>query len=112
MKIWRLTLRQRCIYRTIISCEGGDSEGFGLVFAEAMSCGTLVITTDLPAIADIVEDNETGFIVKQRNSGEISDKIIHLLNNRDKLNAMKIKARDYIVQNFDWEIVADDISNS
>jgi glycosyltransferase involved in cell wall biosynthesis len=82
------------------------SEGFGLVFAEAMSCGTPVVATDLPAISDIVKDNEMGFIVKQRNSSEISDKIIYLLGNRDKLDAMKIKAREYIVQKFDWDIVA------
>jgi glycosyltransferase involved in cell wall biosynthesis len=82
------------------------SEGFGLVFAEAMSCGIPVIATDLPAISDIVKDNETGCIVKQRNSDQISDKIIQLLSNRDKLNAMKMKARDYVVQNFDWEMVA------
>jgi glycosyltransferase involved in cell wall biosynthesis len=94
-----------------IVAEGVGSEGFGLVFAEAMSCGTPVIATDLPAIEDIVKDNETGFIVRQKNSKEISEKIIYLLDNRDKLNEIKMKGRGHVIQNFDWDITANKYTN-
>ena len=62
-----------------ITARSGDSEGFGLVFAEAMSSGTIVLASDVSAIKDIVKDNETGFIVKQKNSRELSEKILYLL---------------------------------
>jgi glycosyltransferase involved in cell wall biosynthesis len=90
-----------------VVARGGDSEGFGLVIAEAMSCGAAVVTTDLPAIRDIVKDNETGLIVKQKNAAEIGAKIISLLDRKDALTEMKGLARQHIVRNFDWEVVAE-----
>lgn len=89
-----------------IVTKDGASEGFGLVFAEAMSCGSVVVATDLPAIADIIKDNETGFIVKQKNAQELSEKIIYLLKNKENLKRIRLEARKHIVQNYDWEIVA------
>jgi glycosyltransferase involved in cell wall biosynthesis len=88
-----------------ITAKSGDSEGFGLVLAEAMSCGTLLLTTDLPVIKEIVKDNETGFIVKQKNSKELSEKILYLLKNKDKLDEIKSRAREHVIENFDWKIV-------
>jgi len=88
-----------------ITARSGDSEGFGLVFAEAMSSGTIVLASDVSAIKDIVKDNETGFIVKQKNSRELSEKILYLLKNKNKLDQVRLKARDYIVENFDWKVV-------
>lgn len=38
------------------------SEGFGLVAAEAMACGLPVIATNLPSIAEIVENGVTGVL--------------------------------------------------
>ncbi len=90
-----------------VVAKGGDTEGFGLVIAEAMSCGAPVITTDLPAIRDIVKDNETGFIVNQKSASEISAKIISLLDRKSALTEMKSLARQHIVRNFDWEVVAE-----
>lgn len=82
-----------------------DSEGLGLVFAEAMSCGTPVITTDLPAIRDVVTDKLTGFIVAQRDAAAISERILWVLNHGDVLKEMKANARAYVVQHFDWNAI-------
>ncbi len=82
------------------------SEGFGLVLIEAMSCGTIPIATDLPAFADTIKHGVTGFLVKQANAGEISDRVVHILRARDKLSDMKARVRDYVVRNYDWNIVS------
>jgi glycosyltransferase involved in cell wall biosynthesis len=82
------------------------SEGFGLVFAEAMSCGTPVITTDLPAMRDIVKDGISGFIVNQKDPKAISDRILFVLNHGDSLEQMKESAREHIIQNYDWNIIS------
>lgn len=39
-------------------------ETFGLVMIEAMSCGTPVIAFDNGAVSEVVQDGETGYIVK------------------------------------------------
>jgi len=41
-------------------------EPFGLVMAEAMSCGTPVIGFDRGAVAEVVENGKTGFVVDQK----------------------------------------------
>lgn len=84
----------------------GDSEGFGLVFAEAASSECFVITTDFPAMKDIIINKETGFIVKQKDAEDIAQKVIDILNNKKQYEGIKIKARQHIVKNFDWTRVA------
>jgi len=39
-------------------------ETFGLVMIEAMSCGTPVIAFDSGAVSEVVQDGETGYVVK------------------------------------------------
>ncbi|MFW5799388.1 MAG: glycosyltransferase family 4 protein [Spirochaetota bacterium] len=90
-----------------ITTKQGDREGFGLVFAEAMSCGTPVITTNQTAITDIVKNNENGFVVEEKNPEQIAEKVLYVLKNKDKLEDMKNKAREHIVKNFDWDIIAE-----
>ena len=83
------------------------SEGFGLVCAEALSCGTPVIATDLPAIRDIVQDGVNGLIFEQKNSKMLAEKIIYLLNNPDKMQEMGKNGRKFVEENFGWEIITE-----
>ncbi|WP_420885715.1 glycosyltransferase [Candidatus Reidiella endopervernicosa] len=59
----------------------GDTEGFGLVFVESIGSGCYTIATDLPAVADIVVDGKSGFIVTQRSSDEIAMTVLKILSN-------------------------------
>jgi len=90
-----------------IQAAGGDSEGFGLVFAESLSCGTPVITTNLPAIRDIIKNNFNGCVVEQKNSKMLAEKIIQLLEKPDKIKEMNKNGRKYIIENFDWKIISE-----
>lgn len=88
-----------------IVAKGGDTEGFGLVFVEAIGSGCIAIGTDLPAISDIIVDGKTGFIVKQRNSKDIAEKIIYLLKNKKQFNKIKKDGRKYVLNKFDWNVI-------
>lgn len=81
------------------------SEGFGIVNVEAMSSGTIPIVSDLPVFKDIIENGKTGFIVKQKNSKDLSDAIIRVLENPQKYSSMGVEAREYVRKHFDWKIV-------
>lgn len=81
------------------------SEGFGLVVAEALSSATIVITSDLKPINDIIIENKTGFYFQTIDKISISDKIIEVLNNLSNIEHIKKEGRTHIVNNFDWESV-------
>jgi glycosyltransferase involved in cell wall biosynthesis len=55
-------------------------EPFGLVVAEAMSCGTPVITLNKGSMPELVEDGKTGFVVKTMKSFLSAMKKIDRLN--------------------------------
>lgn len=81
----------------------GDMEGFGLVFTEAMSCGTTTICTNLPAMKDIIKDKKTGFVVKQKSSKDISKKVIEILKNKNKSKLIANKGRTFVTKKFGWD---------
>ena len=89
-----------------IKTKNGYREGFGLTFAESISSKCVAIASDLPAIKDIIIDNQTGFIVKQRSPKSIANKVINLIKNEDKLKTIKDNGRDYAVKNFDWKTIS------
>lgn len=69
-------------------------EGFGLVVTEALSQGIPVITTPHTCGPDILTDGEDGFIVPIRDSDAIAEKLEMLHSDRDRLDAMKVAARN------------------
>ncbi len=57
-----------------------STESFGMVQVESMSCGTPVISTDLPGVRQPIRMTGMGKIVRPRNPGELSDALIEILN--------------------------------
>lgn len=89
-----------------IVASGGDQEGLGLVLVEALGCACPVVTTDLPAIRDVVIDGVTGVICKQNDSVDLACNIVKLLNNPDLSRALGHAGRQYVLERFDWDGVA------
>lgn len=58
---------------------GGDTEMLGMVSLEAMRYRKPVIATRVGGIADIVQDEETGILVEQRDSGALAGALRRLL---------------------------------
>lgn len=59
-------------------------EAFGMVQLEAMFCGVPVVASDLPGVRTIVQNTKMGLICKRKDENDLADKIIEILNNRDK----------------------------
>ena len=82
-----------------------EREGFGISVIEAMACGLVPVTVSaaLNASQELVEDGRTGFVCAP-DEKEIADRIITLLEDRNKMGEMAAAARDY-AQRFDWDRV-------
>jgi len=58
-----------------------EGEGFGLVYAEAMAYGLPCVGVGAGATPEVVIDDESGYIVRARDSREIADRLFVLLSN-------------------------------
>ena len=82
------------------------NEGFGIVLLEALACKTPVITTDIVGIADEIKDNNCGIIVEPKNSTQLSESIIELLDNKKKIKLMGENGRKLVEKKYTWKKVA------
>jgi glycosyltransferase involved in cell wall biosynthesis len=89
-------------------------ETFGLVAVEAMASGVPVLVTDTPGPKTFVR-NSYGRIVPANDAVKLADTIDWFYNlyknSPEELRRMGIEARAAAVKDYDWEIVADRISN-
>jgi spore coat protein SA len=78
-----------------------DIDSFGNVLIEAMACGCPVICSDLPGPSSII-NKECGMIVPKGDVEKLSQAIIYMLENGEK---MREKARKYIIDNYSWDTI-------
>ncbi len=63
-----------------ITASNGDQEGVPTTIAEAMASGVPVVACDSGGIAEIVRNNENGFLVPEKDSAALADAINKLLS--------------------------------
>jgi len=72
-------------------------EGFGMVLVEAMACGLPVVSFNCPTgPANIISDNEDGFLVEDSNIQQFADKMSFLIDNEEIRIQMGHKARENV----------------
>lgn len=67
-------------------------ETFGLVAAEAMACGTPVVSFDAGALAEVVGDQDTGVVVPPRDTRQMALEIERLASEHDRRQRMSAAA--------------------
>jgi len=81
-------------------------EGMSNVLLESCACGRPIITTDRPGCKEIVDDGVNGFVVKQRDSQDLIDKIEKFLTlSWEERKAMGLAGRTKVEREFDRNIV-------
>jgi glycosyltransferase involved in cell wall biosynthesis len=85
------------------------SEGFGIVYVEAMACGKPVIACRGEGPEDFVEHGKTGLLVKPRDVDNLVEALDFLLSNPEEARAMGERARKVVLENYTWEKNAEKI---
>ena len=90
-------LLQICDLTVLTSNHG---EGISNSILESMAFGVPVIATNKGGTPEIVNEGKNGLLLQENNPDELADKIINLINNREKLQAMSEKAAETIRTHF------------
>jgi len=90
-----------------ITTDEGDKEGIPNVLKEAMALGVPVITTTHSGIPELVIDNETGFLVPERNHNDIASRIQYIIENPDAVQGVIKKARMKVESEFNINTLND-----
>ena len=78
------------------------SEGIPNIVLEAMACGTLVLSTPVGGIPDVIKDGETGFIMEDNSPECIARNVIRVLNH-PKLEGIVNNARNLIAEKYTYD---------
>lgn len=90
-----------------IIAKGGDTEGLGVVFLEAIASGTPIIGSNVGGIPDIIKHGETGLLVEQKNTKELAGAVVRILTDGKLNRHVTTNAIKFVRENFTWDIVAD-----
>jgi phosphatidylinositol alpha-mannosyltransferase len=82
---------------------GGES--FGIVLAEAMAAGTVVLASDLPAFRRLLADGAHGVLFRSEDVEDLAARLSALLDDPARRAALEAAART-AVRRFDWSTVA------
>lgn len=83
---------------------GLEVEGLGIVYLEASACGLPVIAGDSGGAPDAVIEGETGLVVDGTSKSDVAAAVVELLLDADRSHAMGIRGRQWVIQEWRWEI--------
>jgi glycosyltransferase involved in cell wall biosynthesis len=81
-------------------------EGFGIPLVEAMSVGTPVVTTDVPACNEIVHDGETGLVVPPDDPEALAAAITRLLTDANLRSQLGARGQQRARMEYDAPVIA------
>ena len=85
---------------------GLEVEGLGIVYLEASACGLPVIAGNSGGAPDAVLEGETGLVVDGTNKADVAAVVIELLLDAQRCKAMGLRGRQWIIQEWRWDIWA------
>ena len=86
------------------------TEGLPNVVLEAMACGTPVLAASVGAVADLIQDGGTGFILGDNSPGSTARSVIRALNHPN-LDAVVRNAHAIIEKKYTYEAAVERYGN-
>lgn len=86
-----------------VFCLTSRSEGFPLVFPEALYFGNYVISTEIGAEKDVIINDKIGKIVKQNDKNALKAELQDIINGKIRLDNFADDIKRHSEDNFMWE---------
>lgn len=78
-------------------------EGFPLTPIEAFSVGKTIVATGVDGTVEIVKNGVNGLLVKAKDTDDLSDKIIWMIEHPEEKKHMELKAKETYEDNFSFD---------
>lgn len=85
------------------------SEAFGIVLVEAMIAGTAVITTNVGAIPEIIENEVNGLLIEPDNLEQLIAAVSRIIRDQSFRNKLIENSKEKALRNFDIRIMSRNI---
>ncbi|MFX0134344.1 MAG: glycosyltransferase family 4 protein [Candidatus Hodarchaeota archaeon] len=72
---------------------------------EGMAMGKVVLTSDLPALRELVKPNISGDLFESGNYEGLANKLIYYISNSEARDNLGKKAREFVENNFAWSTI-------
>jgi glycosyltransferase involved in cell wall biosynthesis len=83
-------------------------EGFGMVAAEAMSAGRLVVASAAGGLKEIVEEGGTGFLFKKSDQKSFQNTLNYIYRNKKMMRQIVVRGKEFVENNFGVEKMVDE----
>jgi glycosyltransferase involved in cell wall biosynthesis len=93
--------RAQVLCNPSVTAANGDTEGLGMVFAEAQATGLPVVSTQHGGIPEVVRNGETGLLARERSVEELTSHLERMLVDRAFWDACSECAKRWIREQFD-----------
>ena len=74
---------------------------------EAMGSGKVLITSSVKALAEIVDDGNTGLIFEKDNSEDLAEKLELAILDEDLREFMGTNANKWVIKNHSWDVISE-----
>jgi colanic acid/amylovoran biosynthesis glycosyltransferase len=85
------------------TARSGDTEGLGMVFAEAQSMGIPIVSCRSGGVPEIVRDGKTGLLVPEANPTALAAALDRILSDRPLRNNLSTAGPPWIADRFDLQ---------
>lgn len=83
--------------------KSGNQEGIPNAIKEAMASGLPVVSTKHAGIPELVNDGSSGFLVPERNSKELANRLLDIIKKHKKWGNMGREGRDIVMESFNMK---------
>lgn len=92
-----------------VTADNGDSEGLGMVFAEAQAMGVPVVSFRHGGIPEVVQDGITGLLAPEKDHAQLAEGILHYFNNDFFWRESRSRGIDWIAKRFDLAVQTEEL---